>query len=467
MMRRQATLLLLLFCLAAHPARGEEPRDENEDLELIPQAVRNAPQEAPSTEERAAPGGRAFLENALTGWVKRKGLAVPVPDRVGSWQNRTSADMDYSWQIAPQLRLGLSDRLSLFEGNVIDFPSAGTLRNDFREGVISWEFAPRSYLEAGRINLKSGTALGYNPTDYFKARTTVNLASIDPSALRENRLGTVMVLAQKIWDNGSATVAFAPKLQNSSPLARTPASLDPLLGQTNSENRLFASASYSIAELSPQLLLFHDDIGTHIGVNVSRVLSSGIVGYLEWSGVREESLTERAIGFGQETRALPPGIPVVPQGARGKGFKNDVAVGASWTGISKLTVNLEYHYHQAGLNGREFDRWITLGKRSSALSSELWYLRQYAADQQEPFMQHQIFLRFDYPDAIPSRLNTSGVLFISPYDGSSLTQLAAQYFISREWTVGAYVGGTFGGRNTVMGSLPWRVSGVLQVVRYL
>jgi len=464
-MRKLVWLLVLCWSLSAVAARGEEAPDENRDLELIPQTARQ--EKGAAREERGAPAGRGYLENALTGWLRRDDLLVPVPVPVASWQNRTSADFDYSWQLGPSVRAGVSDRVSLFEGNTIDFPSAGTLRNDFREGVISWELAPRTWLEAGRINLKNGTALGYNPTDFFKTRSTVNLASIDPSALRENRLGTVMVQGQKIWDRGTVTVAFAPKVQSPTPLWSTSASLDPLFGQTNSENRYLASVSYDVAGMSPQLLVFHDDVGTHVGANLSRVLTPSIVGYLEWSGVREENLTSRAVAFGQSTGTLPRGVPALPQGGGGKSFQNDLAVGGSWTALMKVTVNLEYHYHQAGFSGSDFDRWVGLGKGGQSFAPELWYVRQFAADRQEPLMRHQVFLRFDYPDLVPTRLNASGILFVSPHDGSLLTQLAAQYFISREWTVGAYLGATTGGRGTVMGSLPWRASGVVQVVRYL
>ncbi len=67
--------------------------------------------------------------------------------------------------------------------------------NDFREGYLSWEALDRTYLDAGRINLKSGVAVGFNPTDFFKTRAVVEPLSVDPTVLREDRLGTVMVSA--------------------------------------------------------------------------------------------------------------------------------------------------------------------------------------------------------------------------------------------------------------------------------
>ena len=135
----------------------------------------------------------------------------------------------------------------------------------FAKGYSLFEVVPRGYLEAGRINLKNGTALGYNPTDFFKTRTMVDIASIDPSALKEDRLGTVMIEGQRIWDYGSLTLAFAPRLQTETPLLITPAaSFNPLFGQTNSANRFLASLSYEIAGLNPQALIFFDNFGTHV-----------------------------------------------------------------------------------------------------------------------------------------------------------------------------------------------------------
>ncbi|HEX9022781.1 MAG TPA: hypothetical protein VF799_02975 [Geobacteraceae bacterium] len=462
---RKWLLPVLLLCLNARLLCAQESGDENSDLNLIPESVETA-KAKPSTEGTAAASGKAYLENALTGWVNR-GVAVQLPIRSPNWQNRTSLDLDCGWQIAEKLRLNLSNRLNLLEGDTITFPSGENLRNDFREGYLSWELLPRTFLEAGRINLKNGVALGYNPTDFFRSRATVSIASIDPSALRENRLGSLMVRAQKIFDNGAATLAFSPRVTDPSPLlTEQKASFNPLFSQTNGENRFLATFSYNIADLNPQALLLIDRNGPRFGLNISRVITSSVVAYGEWSGGREATLTERAVAFGRDTGTLPARVALLPQTETGRSFRNDLAVGASWTSSFNLTVNLEYHYHQGGFAGADFANWVALGRSNTGLSGELWFIRQYAGDRQEPLMQHQFFLRADWQDVIPSKLNLGGVLFITPYDGSLLAQASAQYFVSRNWTVGLYLGGTGGGSATVYGSLPWSTSGVLQIVRY-
>ena len=466
-MRKWIPLVLVFLCLGPHELWALDAGGENSDLNLIPRSAETATAEVPQ-EARSPVTGRSYLEDALTGWANRSRIPVPVPVQTPVWQNRTSLDLDYSWQFSDKGKVSLSNRLNILEGDTLYFPSHENVRNDFREGLVSYEVYPRTYLEAGRINLKNGIALGYNPTDFFKTRTAVDIASLDPSAQREDRLGSLMVQVQKLWENGALTLAFSPKVQGQSPLLMAPpASFDPLFGQTNSDNRFLASVSFNIADLNPQALVFFDNVGTHIGLNISRVIGQSIVAYAEWSGVRERNLTERAVAFGEDTGSLPQGSPHLPQTDTGKSFQNDLALGLSWTSSFKLTINLEYHYHQAGLEAKDFNNWTSLGSQNSQLATQFWFIRQYAADQQETFMQHEIFMRFDWQDVIPSKFNVGGVLFISPYDGSVLAQASAQYFLSRNWTVGAYIGGVIGNSRTVEGSLPWFANGVLQIVRYL
>src|SRR6201999_1263826 len=99
----------------------------------------------------------------------------------------------------PSLTLTLSDRLNVFEQDGREALASDTLRNDLREASATWQPVVSYYLEAGRINVRNGAALGFNPTDFFKMRSLVGQASLDPSVLRQNRLGTLMVRAQTIW----------------------------------------------------------------------------------------------------------------------------------------------------------------------------------------------------------------------------------------------------------------------------
>jgi hypothetical protein len=455
----QLFFIVFIFSLiVSNIVYGQE--DENSDLLLIPKAI----EDKVSPDKNSALSGKAYIEDAFTGWLNRSTQTVPVPIELPNWQNRTSLDIDYNLQLNQWLKISLSDRLNGYVGNMIPFPSNESAGNDFREAFLTFEPFPMTYLEAGRINLKNGTALGYNPSDFFKTQSSVNIASIDPSAQKENRLGTVMIEDQQIWDNGSLTLAFAPKLQNETQLQTTSISgFNPLFGQTNYTNRFLASLSYDIANMNPKALIFIDNIGAHIGLSLSKVISSSVIAYAEWAGVTEADITNRALT--KNTQTLPIGTMI--QSNTSAAFQNDLAIGASWTSSSKLTINLEYHYHQSGLNEGDFNRWISLGSSNSTMAEVYWFIRQYAAQQQEPLMQHEFFALFDYPDVIQSKLNLDAVAFISPYDGSILAQESVSYFISRKMTLGVFISESLGSLLSVYGSLPSIMSMALRVVWYI
>jgi len=461
-----ATTALLLFSACAHAA--EPPASPDPDLATIPQAVLSAPTPTRSAAPVASSDSRIFLESALTSWSMQNNILVPAPGVQPTLQERLSLDILQSEIVTPMLRFSFSDRLNAFAQDGVALSSSESLRNDLREAFASIEMPSQTFIEVGRIVLRNGTALGYNPTDFFRPRTEVNLASIDPSASRENRLGVLMVQGQKLFDSAAVTVAFAPEVQHASPLVTVaPALFDPRFGQTNSSTRFLGSVDFKVAGLNPQILVCQDEIGTHFGADLSYVVSNSVVGYAEWSGCDSGTLSRRAISFGQLTGKLPTEIPLIPQSSIGTQFQNDVAVGASWTSSYRLTLNLELHYHQSGFTQTDFDRWINLGRSNRLAAQELWFIREYAMDQQEPLIQRQVFVRVDWQDAFVQYLNLGLVSFVNPFDGSSLTQLSAQYTISKRWTLGMYVGHIFGGPKTEKGSVPWSTNAVFQIVRYL
>ncbi|KMQ80099.1 hypothetical protein BPMI_00798 [Candidatus Burkholderia pumila] len=77
---------------------------------------------------------------------------------------------------------------------------------------MSWQASPSALVDAGRINLCEGVASGFNPTNFFKADAIRSIVSIDPANLRDNRLGSVMLRSQVLWDDGSLSALVSPRL---------------------------------------------------------------------------------------------------------------------------------------------------------------------------------------------------------------------------------------------------------------
>lgn len=455
-MRRAAWIIAV--CVAV-PAAAQE----NDDLALIPGAVQTAA--APTAE--IADGGKYALSNAF-GWYSYRGsFAVPMGSDIPSrWNDRLSFDALKTWTLSNVVTLTASDVLSASFADGIGFPRQ-SVRNDLRELYVTWDVAPETYLEAGRINVRNGVAYGYNPTDFFRARTSVAQSTSDPSALRNNRLGTFMVRAQKVFDGGSVQVMVAPKLHSPVPMGSLAYPLDPKFDQTNDTDRVLVSYSFELEEFSPQLLAFYDGGRFKFGLNASHPIGATIIGYFSWAGGNQPSVIVDAFDFGKRVRTLPSNVPVLPFVSDSRSFQNDVSAGLAWSGENKESVTLEYNFHQAGFSKQDWRGWFAAGA-NPAYASLMWYIRGYSGDRQQPISQHQAFLRADWSEPFHIlHFDINGYVMTDLLDGSCTGQFGAWYDLSDQWSVGGYVSATTGGKRTDWGSMRGASSAILQLVRYL
>jgi hypothetical protein len=470
-----AAIVASVLILSALRSRA----DDDEGLGRIPgEALKD---EAP---RQQVPGGakpekdretlerKLFLEDAFTASPFRHPVPVPYPRNLfAEYQNRSSFDGTLKWSPVKPLHLAFSDRLSVLEESRSPILSSRTVENDLREAYVSVEIRDGTFLEAGRVNVRNGIALGFNPTDFMKARTLVDQSSLDPSVIRENRLGTVMARLETIFGGGAASVAFAPKVKSQSPLSeRHPVGVDPRLGATNGMNRALATLSLPLLDLSPTLIGYLEPHRQKLGLDVSHPVGSATVVYGEWAGGREPNLASRAHDFGVATGALPSSTPVLPPTNTTAALRNDVATGFSLTIATAATLNLEYHFHEGGLGRSDFRRWVSIGSAPGtpgAVPDELWFLRGYASDQEEPLARHQLFARVDFPKTLRHDLDLSAFAFVNLQDGSSLSQLSLSYYASDSFTLSGFLSANLGSRRSEHGSHPESVSAIVALRLYL
>jgi len=475
MIRRGAALLLLGGALwNAGAAAQTTPAGQDVDLDLIPRALQqesaNTP---PATPKAIDTGRRLYVENAFSAVSLRNQPDVPAPGpRPFNWQERLFLDVRKEWRLASPLTLIYSGRLNFRAEDNLSFPVHENLINDLREVYLGWQPGERTYVDLGRINLKSGVALGYNPTDFFRPRAVVEPLSADPTVLREDRLGTLLLRAQQLLEGGSFTAAFAPKMYAPSAIytnINLP-SIDPMLDRTNASNRFLAKGSLNGGDrFSPEILLYHEGNRTRMGTNLAESFGQKSVAYLEWSGGRRASLIDDALRYGRDTGTLPLRAPSwIPESSE-ESLQNELAFGASYTTQTRITFNLEYHFNQAGFAQADWRNWFASGRgglAGSPVVGELWYLRDYALDQQYPISRHSAFLRADWVDAFVPKLELTGFVNTDLYDGSGLVQLTADYYLSDHWTVGVLVSAAFGSARTDFGSLASAGSFMVKVARY-
>lgn len=283
---RQITVTLCLVLCTALPTRAAEPPGAPpDDLDALKLADK-----APTTTAESAQKWRIFIEGAAGGGAPG-GTDSHVDTR------RASIDFRFDANVAQGLRAVLSDRLDLVHSNGV--PRAEDV-NTLREAYLSWARTEDQIIDFGRVNVRHGAAMGFNPTDWFKEGALRSIVSPDPAVLRENRQGTVVLQGHKLWSTGAVTAAFSPKL-SSTPNNAT-FTLD--AGATNPRNRWLLAGSYKLSDrLNPELLLYGGvDTPTQLGLNVSALISDAAVVFGEFSAGKGRSLVAQALNVAEEER---------------------------------------------------------------------------------------------------------------------------------------------------------------------
>lgn len=470
---RQIVAVLALLLAVSATVGVADPPAEDKELDLIPPSSETPPADTSPVASGALQ--RIFLEDTVTGsWLENDLLPAPPPPPQPRWEERALLDVRSEWRAGDDLRLSYSGRLNLRAEDGLGFPNHENLTNDLREAYLSWEPLDRLFLDVGRINLKSGVALGFNPTDFFKTRAVVEPLSVDPVVLREDRLGTLMLRAERVWTKGSLTALYAPAVSSDSPIYTSfdLRSFDPMFDRTNAHDRWLLKGIVDVAEgFSPELLAYESQGRVRFGANLAQNIGQSVVAYFEWSGGRRGTVSEDALAFGEATGSLPAAAGNVLPGLGAVAFRSQVTAGASYTtALPRITFNLELLYSEAGFTGADWNAWFRTGSAagaSSPIAGALWYVRQYAADQQDLISRRFAFLRMDWVDAFVPKLEVSGFVETDLADGSTRLQLGADYYLSDRWTVGGLILIDSGGHHSDFGSLPQAGSVLLKVVRYL
>ena len=313
---------------------------------------------------------------------------------------RLSLDLNWSTRLSDRWRLVLSDRLD--DIHPVDAGSHATL-NSLREAYASrQDEAGQNIVEFGRINLRNGPAYGYNPTDYFRDGALRAITTPDPFALRENRLGTVMLRWQRLSSDGGLSLVLAPKLADKPNDASF--SLD--LGATNQRNRALASWSIKLSDhVSGQLLALADpDRGTQLGASLTSLVSETTVAHLEWSHGRDDDV------FASTVYRNPRQIT-----------GNRLSTGLTIATPTRLSLTAEYEYNGFAPDRRAWDAAATAGV--GALSRYLL-----AVQMRQDNASRQAWLVYaSQKSAFWKRLDLTALLRLNAGDHSRLTWIEARW----------------------------------------
>ena len=328
------------------------------------------------------------------------------PDRTEDTQ-RLSFDLLFDKKLTPDLRAVFSDRLDL--NHQSEALGQETL-NSLKEAYLSWQPQNDQVLDVGRINVRYGAAMGYNPTDFFREGANRAITSFDPNAIRENRMGTAMLRGQTLWQGGALTAIIAPKIDDAPDNGDWSADL----GATNNRNRWLVSVSHQLADnFNPQFVLYGDQRQpVQMGLNLAMLVNDATVAHVEWSGGRQKSLLAQA-------------LPLSPAVAQDEAFRNRLATGLTYTTASKLSITGEYHY-----NGAAVDKAVWNALRTSSTLDYASY-RELIDEQLDLTTRQAAFMRASWLDVFINRLDLTAVLRYNLDDHSKLSWMEARYRLDK------------------------------------
>ena len=295
--------LLVAALVQVSPAFGADAESDALDLE-------SAPVVAP---KQSARDTKIFAEGAIGVVSQRYGLG-------SNSLSRFSIDISHTARLSAGWRAVISDRLDQIHPR--DPAGADETVNSLREAYLSWQpEGGSSLVQFGRINLRYGPGYGYNPTDFFRDGSLRAVTTADPFALRENRLGSVMLRAQSTNNRDRGLIALGTKFSQS---------------------------------VSSQLLLYKQGgLPPALGANMTVLVSDAATAHLEWSRGKEPSLLSRAMVL----NALPV-------------TRNRFVGGVTYTTLGKLSLTAEYQYNGFGTSKADW------GALAGTPGIQLSYLRE-------------------------------------------------------------------------------------------
>ncbi len=378
-MPRAGILLLLLWASAAFAGNGDEAA-----LALADKTT---------AEPSAAHACNALVEAAANETMWSDGVAPTAGGR-----------LSLDFRCAHELGGSVSARLSNRVDEIVEHGSPGQIVDTLKEAYLSWQYAPNALVDVGRINVREGVAVGYNPTDYFRADSLRTIISLDPDSLREERLGSVMARSQFLWNGGSLMAIYSPGFH-----ARpSDSSFNPDFGATNPEDRWLIALSETLAPgLAPQWSIFgtaHES--PQAGLDLTYLLGKATIAYVEWSGGSSQSDLARA---------------GVPGGEAASAFHQRASVGLTYTTASNLSLTLEYEFDGAAPDATE---WEAL--RSGPIA-EYGRFRKFAGAQQELTTRANLFGYLRWENALIRQLDLTAFTRFDIADRSRVTWAEVRY----------------------------------------
>lgn len=428
------------------------PTEPMGPAEVVETAEGAYPQDA-DLSDRPGQALRFRIEANSTGFDRRTAFPAPPREPADS-TSRLRAVVEGNLPLGETTSFRLNAALNLTVDNTDDVTLKDNLRFDLREAYLLVDTSPFTF-ELGRINIRNGTAVGFSPTDFFRAPDTGRRPNLDPSEARLNRLGVLAMRAGYLWESGAVSLTYAPKITDNRAWLQDKDIWGLHLGSTNPRERVLLSLTQTVTEgISPELFVLWEEGDTTLGFGASASIGENWILYGEWSRGLGLNLLDAALARARDTGTLAPPLAAALGDGEGERNINRAAIGFSYTSPRNLIATFEYHYNGAGFDKDGWDRYFDLAQRvenDPRASGQLALASLRGALMQEPLSRHSLFGRLVQNDPFPDTTLTA-MAAMSLEDYSYSLQLEAEYDVTERFTLSGRVGGHFGNRDTDYGS---------------
>ncbi|MGU3778867.1 hypothetical protein [Burkholderia metallica] len=424
----------LCHAQAADPPAGD----------AVPDAILNAPAQV---DVNRLPGNGALTGTTMLGTDfealrRQHDLAVPIRgSRDPMNLIRFYVDNRAQWRATPDVYLFSSIKGSVLGGYSYASPTLGNVsdRLDTRELYVRWRAAPQMFVDVGRINVNNGVGVSYNPTDFFKEHASVDTLTHDYASWTNDRLGSVMLRIEKVFETGTISALYSPKLADPAAVRQFTSGAGLQLARTNFAQRFLVKVNHDFGEgVSPELLLFHEASRWRFGFNLTANINQASTFFFEWAGGNGLSFANEAFQYGVATGTFGANSTNFA-GAGAASFRNKLSTGVNYTTQSKLNVMLSYNYNQAGLSRAEWNRWFAAGRPGAPgavlASQEYWYMRTYGAQVRELAGRQTVFLRVEQANFLVHDLTFASFVLADVETNSYLINAGLDYKVNDRWRV--------------------------------
>lgn len=267
--------------------------------------------------------------------------------------------------------------------------------------------------DIGRMTVRDGVAVGFNPSDVFRAGSLLARRTNDPARLRESRLGVVAVRGQSALAGGEWAAMVVPQIRDD----RQPGWYSPRWDSVQ-HGRAQAYLKYTPprwGDLYANVVWHHArGAGNTWGFNASSSLGVSTIAYLEYA----------------RTALVPLAALLQDDAAQARRGATQAAVGVSVSTAARFTTTLEYAFNDAGLDHAEWS-----GAWRSASPERVARARAEAAFRQDPLGRDGALLMVQRDRAFSPNDEVACLVRASLVDHSQLRWCEWRYRQARvEWS---------------------------------